>query len=415
LKQQQQMMAFQAQAQAKRQNMTPSQMQTMHPAQRAMFQQQRPQPQNQAQVQARIVEPQRQTNQRMQMMQQAQIAEAQQQHAQAQAEAQEKSLKQYQPQLELLEQQCKKRCMMARQEQESKTPVNPMSPQPEQYKSRETQQASAIFTSPQNHALEDYQMELTLCEQQNKKRNMSCAPPDWKKLKQEEFRDRQPQPQFDYGGYPAAGHRLQDYQMQLILLEQQNKKRLMVPRQSQDAMPPGQSISQQTDPENHGYPPGAPKDQAQYQMQLMLLEAQNKKRLTMSRQDLWSQQDAGPSSSPFSDVATAGNAREPSVMSDSTWSPQFTPESTPGFPGWDLSTQALNDDFDAMLGSDIGSSHEAEEFSIKREDSADWQHIAVPMEVEAGSGEAEHDWISYGSRDVHSKRLPIRERPTCDD
>lgn len=41
------------------------------------------------------------------------------------------------------------------------------------------------------------------------------------------------------GGQPAAGggnHALQDYQMQLMLLEQQNKKRLMMARQEQDSM-----------------------------------------------------------------------------------------------------------------------------------------------------------------------------------
>lgn len=42
------------------------------------------------------------------------------------------------------------------------------------------------------------------------------------------------------GGVPAAAgsnHALQDYQMQLMLLEQQNKKRLMMARQEQDNMP----------------------------------------------------------------------------------------------------------------------------------------------------------------------------------
>ena len=51
------------------------------------------------------------------------------------------------------------------------------------------------------------------------------------------------------GGQPGGGgnHALQDYQMQLMLLEQQNKKRLMMARQEQDSMatirpdgPPGQ-------------------------------------------------------------------------------------------------------------------------------------------------------------------------------
>jgi hypothetical protein len=51
------------------------------------------------------------------------------------------------------------------------------------------------------------------------------------------------------GGQPGGGnHALQDYQMQLMLLEQQNKKRLMMARQEQDSM----GI-----PGREGGPPGA--------------------------------------------------------------------------------------------------------------------------------------------------------------
>lgn len=49
------------------------------------------------------------------------------------------------------------------------------------------------------------------------------------------------------GGAPGAGggnHALQDYQMQLMLLEQQNKKRLMMARQEQDSMMPRPDGSQ---------------------------------------------------------------------------------------------------------------------------------------------------------------------------
>ena len=50
------------------------------------------------------------------------------------------------------------------------------------------------------------------------------------------------------GGQPGGGnHALQDYQMQLMLLEQQNKKRLMMARQEQDSM---------TIPGREGVPPG---------------------------------------------------------------------------------------------------------------------------------------------------------------
>lgn len=51
------------------------------------------------------------------------------------------------------------------------------------------------------------------------------------------------------GGQPGGGnHALQDYQMQLMLLEQQNKKRLMMARQEQDSM---------TIPGREGQVPGA--------------------------------------------------------------------------------------------------------------------------------------------------------------
>lgn len=41
------------------------------------------------------------------------------------------------------------------------------------------------------------------------------------------------------GGQPQGNHALQDYQMQLMLLEQQNKKRLLMARQEQDSMASG--------------------------------------------------------------------------------------------------------------------------------------------------------------------------------
>jgi len=62
-----------------------------------------------------------------------------------------------------------------------------------------------------------------------------------------------------HGGTPA----IQDYQMQLILLEQQNKKRLMMLRQGQEDIRAFQY----------------------YQMQRMLLEQQNKRRLMIPREE----------------------------------------------------------------------------------------------------------------------------------
>src|SRR5271169_5367804 len=44
------------------------------------------------------------------------------------------------------------------------------------------------------------------------------------------------------GGATGGNHALQDYQMQLMLLEQQNKKRLMMARQEQDNIGRDQSM-----------------------------------------------------------------------------------------------------------------------------------------------------------------------------
>jgi hypothetical protein len=69
---------------------------------------------------------------------------------------------------------------------------------------------------------------------------------------------------------PSNGsHSLQDYQMQLILVEQQNRRRLMMARQDQE------SLQTRIPPSNGNH---ALQD---LQMQLMLLEHQNKKRLMM--------------------------------------------------------------------------------------------------------------------------------------
>ncbi|TEA08736.1 Transcriptional activator somA [Colletotrichum sidae] len=61
------------------------------------------------------------------------------------------------------------------------------------------------------------------------------------------------------GGAQAGGgsnHALQDYQMQLMLLEQQNKKRLMMARQEQDNM--GGALPRGDGPTGPGGPPGPP-------------------------------------------------------------------------------------------------------------------------------------------------------------
>lgn len=67
---------------------------------------------------------------------------------------------------------------------------------------------------------------------------------------------------------------------------------------------------------------------ADYQMQLMLLEQQNRKRLRLVRQEQDSMSNACPKT-PRLGRETISGSREQSVESE--WSMQFTPESTPGF------------------------------------------------------------------------------------
>ncbi|KAK4214935.1 Fidgetin-like protein 1 [Rhypophila decipiens] len=78
----------------------------------------------------------------------------------------------------------------------------------------------------------------------------------------------------------AQAPALQDYEMQLRLLESQNKKRLMMARQGQEINQPDPSLLA-------GHLPAASSAAAlqDYQMQLMLLEQQNKKRQMMARQE----------------------------------------------------------------------------------------------------------------------------------
>ncbi|CZR57719.1 uncharacterized protein PAC_07608 [Phialocephala subalpina] len=78
------------------------------------------------------------------------------------------------------------------------------------------------------------------------------------------------QPAYQHPFVSGPSRCLPDYQMQLMLLEQQNKKRLMMARQEQDSMMGTFRVN----------PPRMGQD---YQMQLMLLEQQNKKRLMRAR------------------------------------------------------------------------------------------------------------------------------------
>ena len=95
--------------------------------------------------------------------------------------------------------------------------------------SRHESNPSMAQRSPGNHALQDYQMQLMLLEQQNKKRLLLA--------RQAELVAKQVQSTPSMAQSPPGNHALQDYQVQLMLLEQQNKKRLLLARQATDSSP----------------------------------------------------------------------------------------------------------------------------------------------------------------------------------
>lgn len=79
----------------------------------------------------------------------------------------------------------------------------------------------------------------------------------------------------------GRSHGLQPYQIELMLLEQQNKKRLLRERQGEGSV--NQQLLEAEKPRNeHGTSSSEPPD---YQTQLMMLEQQNKERLLMARQE----------------------------------------------------------------------------------------------------------------------------------
>ncbi|CAD6567874.1 MAG: hypothetical protein ASARMPRED_001173 [Alectoria sarmentosa] len=75
-------------------------------------------------------------------------------------------------------------------------------------------------------------------------------------------------------------HTLPDYQMELMLLEQQEKKRALMTSQEQDNVDPVSGERYESDNRNH-----APLDYLEYEMRLKLLTQQNLKRLLMARQE----------------------------------------------------------------------------------------------------------------------------------
>ena len=95
---------------------------------------------------------------------------------------------------------------------------------------------------------------------------------------------------FPYGPPPSAkSHALRDSEMQLMLLEQQNKKRLLMARQEQASFQSasGMSSSSRPDADPHKKTSSLAKthELPDYHSQLMLLEQQNKQRLLMARQE----------------------------------------------------------------------------------------------------------------------------------
>ena len=131
-----------------------------------------------------------------------------------------------------------------------------------------------------NQALQDYQMQLTLLEHHGGGRAAErCA--------------------VESDGGPDQAVPIS--QTQPMLLEQRNQGISMMAQQQQDGMScGGASLA----PTGNGIQAGQPNHALQdYQMQLMLLEQQNKKRLMMARQEQDSKngQDGGPGCSPMNE------------------------------------------------------------------------------------------------------------------
>jgi hypothetical protein len=157
----------------------------------------------------------------------------------------------------------------------------------------------------QRNPIQDYNMQLMLLEQQNRKRLM-LARGDQQKLADADARSAQESEQaIEMGLVPgvqvnsgdkSALHKnaLTDYQMQLMLLEQQRKKALLLARSNQQEsavggapntqeckqmVEMGSAVGLQMDAREKRSKSDTPKTAlTDYQMQLMLLEQQGKKR-----------------------------------------------------------------------------------------------------------------------------------------
>ena len=165
------------------------------------------------------------------------------------------------------EQQNKERLLKARREQDA-MPIP---------RGRENQGPAQVIG---HHALVDHQMQLMLLEQQNKKRLMLARQEQVNKERDSNTTPSKQEASFLDPNKPPFDSKKQDYQTQLRMLEQQNKKRLMMARQEQADY--GRD-SQITPPKQESQPSSSEKQD--YEMQLRLLEQQNKKRLMMVRQE----------------------------------------------------------------------------------------------------------------------------------
>jgi hypothetical protein len=110
-----------------------------------------------------------------------------------------------------------------------------------------------------NNALQGYQIHLMLLEQQKKKRMMMESLQWLGELSRLLDFQNTPEVQSDIPdlGFirsQSSKHMSQDHQMQLMLLEQQNKKRIMMARQEQDDLIGGVRSPSMGDPQNQGSP-----------------------------------------------------------------------------------------------------------------------------------------------------------------
>ena len=144
--------------------------------------------------------------------------------------------------------------------------------------------ADQMSSHPIPEFLNPYELQMKMLEFQNKKRlglipqdSVFEVPPDIDpSIRQSIANSAQSMPEMPKTDSTA----LQNYQMQLMLLEQQNKKRLMMASQDQEETPRMEPLGNLPPATDH--PSRALQD---HLMQLMLMEQQNKKRLMMARQE----------------------------------------------------------------------------------------------------------------------------------